>query len=208
MQLSIVISHYNENLEWVKLLQKPHISLNIFHKGNDQNFQQKIPNIGREAHTYLTYIIKEYNNLCNYKYIIFLQGYCIDHCPQIIEQILNLPNHTTLLQYKDVLLPYNTNELLYNDRNGLPHMYPHINVGAESDRLFKIKNEVFPFVPGAQLFVPNQNILNRSLTFYNNCLQADWNYHPWNVPTDGAPMACIYERLWLSIFDKDIEANF
>lgn len=92
----IIISRFNENLDWlIKLIyiyswiQK----IIIFNKGND-NLSDiikdchkihiiKSPNLGREGHTYLSYIIDNYNNLP--EYIWFSQADPYDHSPDFID---------------------------------------------------------------------------------------------------------------------------
>ena len=205
MKSAVVVAHYNENLNWLEQIKDFNSNIYVYAKGNGLKFYKKLPNIGREAHTYLTFLVEEYNKLTSYEYIIFLQGSPSGHSINIEQKIFNISTHSLFLNYNNILLPYNSEELLYNDRNGQPHMFPPVDVGSESDRLFQDKIDRFPFVPGAQMFVPVENILCRTQSFFRHCLQANWNYEPNNQLTDGGPMACIYERLWLSIFDKNIK---
>jgi hypothetical protein len=80
--VDIVVARYNENLEWLS----PYSTIcKIYNKGKDDtrdNFNtiEKIPNIGREAHTYLYHIIKNYDNLA--KITLFTQGNISDHIPK------------------------------------------------------------------------------------------------------------------------------
>ena len=77
MSFNIIIAHYNENLEWTKNL--PPDNVIIYSKGNKPDVQFKIitlPNVGQEAHTYLTYIIDNYDSLPD---IIFFQQGSDDH---------------------------------------------------------------------------------------------------------------------------------
>ena len=64
----MVVARYNENLNWLEDF-KDDINFHIYNKGNDiieyQNI--KLPNIGREAHTYRTHIINNYDNLDEYE---------------------------------------------------------------------------------------------------------------------------------------------
>jgi len=66
MKTEIVVARYNENLSWLKKLPKD-IIITVYNKGNDDiNIPSiKLPNIGRESHTYLYHIIKNYNNLAD-----------------------------------------------------------------------------------------------------------------------------------------------
>ncbi len=80
----IVISHYKENLDWLR-----HVAeyCHVYDKGHDRslkpsfrvNHWEKLPNVGRESHTYLYHIIKNYENLA--AVTVFLQGQIVDHAP-------------------------------------------------------------------------------------------------------------------------------
>lgn len=74
----IVVAHYNEDLSWLK---DEVDACSIYSKGGDKNAPQyphhKLPNIGREGHTYLYHIIKRYDTLADVT--IFLQGRIDDH---------------------------------------------------------------------------------------------------------------------------------
>ena len=75
----IVVSRFDENLEWCK----PYASMCIvYNKGEPliNNCGLKIrhlPNVGRESHTYLNHIINNWDNLN--EYTLFLQGGSIGH---------------------------------------------------------------------------------------------------------------------------------
>lgn len=76
----MVISRYNEDLEWLKEEPFNKYPVIIYNKGTNDNFYKSpnikdiinIENVGREGHTYLYHIITNYNNLNNI--IIFLPG--------------------------------------------------------------------------------------------------------------------------------------
>ena len=74
----IVVAHYNEDLEWLTPFDKD--SLIIYSKGELSTvdcIQKVLPNVGREAHTYLTYILEYYDNLPDV--VFFTQGKITDH---------------------------------------------------------------------------------------------------------------------------------
>jgi hypothetical protein len=93
--LCIVIARYNENLNWIKLIKNKNIKIIIYNKGLDdihirgittKNIEIiKLPNIGRESHTYLYHIINNYNTLNDTT--IFCQGDTIFHSPKFIDLI-------------------------------------------------------------------------------------------------------------------------
>jgi hypothetical protein len=70
----IVVSRYNEDITW--LLPFKEITI-IYNKGDNHNLLNKfttiqLENVGRESHTYLYHIIKNYDNLADKT--IFFQG--------------------------------------------------------------------------------------------------------------------------------------
>ena len=74
-EYEFVVSQYNENLNWLaRMANHSH----IYHKGTEviPHFEyrqwDKLPNIGREGHTYLHHIINNYDYLANVT--VFLQG--------------------------------------------------------------------------------------------------------------------------------------
>lgn len=75
----IVIAHYNEDLNWIDQLNFEYINrVHIYSKGGNANRSHiKLPNIGRESHTYLFHIIDCYDNLS--ESVIFLQGNPFNH---------------------------------------------------------------------------------------------------------------------------------
>jgi len=79
--IEIVISRYNENLEWLKDAPFNKYPVVCYNKGINDNFYKPdnmkivtIKNVGRESHTYLYHIIHNYDTLA--KITIFLPGSC------------------------------------------------------------------------------------------------------------------------------------
>ncbi|XP_022083783.1 uncharacterized protein LOC110975530 isoform X3 [Acanthaster planci] len=75
LECEFVIAHYNEGLDWLRpFANRSH----VYHKGKEKAppFEvfkwERLPNVGREGHTYLYHIIQNYDNLSNLT--IFLQG--------------------------------------------------------------------------------------------------------------------------------------
>lgn len=78
IEYQIVVARYNEDIHYLSLFMNIMI---VYNKGNDNipfNFNSiKLPNIGRESHTYLYHIITNYDNLANRT--LFIQGKINDH---------------------------------------------------------------------------------------------------------------------------------
>jgi len=88
MKTEIVVARYNEDLSWLKNLPKS-IKITIYNKGNDDIEYSfiKLPNVGRESHTYLHHIINNYDKLADQT--IFCQGDSIFHSPGFLNLIKN-----------------------------------------------------------------------------------------------------------------------
>lgn len=76
----IVISRYNEDLNWLRNEPFNKYQYIVYNKGKNEDYYKsekfkyevKLKNVGRETHTYLTHIINNYINLDDYT--IFLPG--------------------------------------------------------------------------------------------------------------------------------------
>lgn len=71
MSFSIVISRYNENIDWTNQFS----NVVIYNKGNKMNgnfTEIALENVGREGHTFYKHIYENYHQLEDY--LLFLQG--------------------------------------------------------------------------------------------------------------------------------------
>lgn len=96
----IVISRFNENLEWINNLSINNYNITIYNKGQNNNFINhsnikkvvNLQNVGRESHTYLYHIINNYDNLADIT--VFSPGSCDDIYKNIkIKRLINLINN-------------------------------------------------------------------------------------------------------------------
>jgi hypothetical protein len=92
-KIEIIIARYNEDLDWLKKIPKE-FKITIYNKGQDdiENIPPnatiiKLPNIGRESHTYLYHIIENYDKLADKT--IFCQGDSIFHSPDFLKLLKN-----------------------------------------------------------------------------------------------------------------------
>lgn len=90
-KLLLVLARYNENVDWLRYTNIPHI---VYNKGSDDlhNWinQKKIDNIGYEEYAYLSYIVDNYDGLADR--IIFSQASPFEHSPDF----LHLLKYTSL----------------------------------------------------------------------------------------------------------------
>ena len=96
--IEIVISRYNEPLEWIKDSPFSNYNAIVYNKGPNEEFEKTpnikrivpLENVGREGHTHLYHIINNYDNLA--EITVFLPGSCNmqnkkDKAKKLIEKI-------------------------------------------------------------------------------------------------------------------------
>jgi hypothetical protein len=72
-EIDVVVAHYNEDLSWLSMIPEnvhvhiytkgPQLESTHGHIGGAHTTRQPLPNVGRESHTYLSHIVKNYDNL-------------------------------------------------------------------------------------------------------------------------------------------------
>ena len=167
--MEVVVAQYKEDIEWTRKLP---YKVTIYTKGD-----HLLPNIGREAHTYLYHIITRWDSLA--EHTAFVQGYPFDHAPGLLQDLAAAPREFRHLGPR-----------LSCDRGGWPH-HGGLNVGGIADAVGLVQTE-FPFSAGAQFVVSCERIHSRPLVFYHvlmSVLVTNLGEAPW-----------VYERLWESIF--------
>jgi hypothetical protein len=207
-KFEVVVARYNEDLNWL-FKEFPNDKVTIYNKGQDLNIKLpdnykiiKLPNIGRESHTYLYHIIHEYDNL-NDK-ILFLQGNPYDQ-PQTIFQPLSVykyrnPDSCTnitarcakdnLKNLNNYLQKVNWSKTKWKDTaldqgTMTEYLERHLHKDLHQKELNIIYNSQFAVKKGI--------IHNRNKKHYNNLLST--------VATP-EPIAGHYlERLWDVVFD-------
>lgn len=211
-QMTMVVARYNENMDWLKDLPWDYI---VFNKGEDDlpswiKNQVRLPNIGREAHTYLTYIIDNYDNLPDYT--ICVQGNPFEHTKKLTEKINNFDGSSDFFPLSDKTLP--------SDGSGGKH-HPGLKV-AESAGIFLNNMEFFESPMGAQFIVSKKAILFHSKMTYQKIVEsmikgqanperfitAHGKWYGKNCHRRRKNCEClnifsawVLERLWKTIFD-------
>lgn len=192
--MEIVISKYKENIDWISNIKGHKIT--IYNKGDFDKRYINLPNIGREAHTYLYHIIENYENLEDH--ICFLQGNPFDH--------LNVDISKLNMEIENKFKPLNF-EIICN-LDGYPN-HPRLELDKlVFDNFFIDKPNNIKFSPGAQFIVNKKSILNREKNFYiemmNQFHRNDINdyYHKVNK------MPWVMERVWYYIFNEKYRTKY
>lgn len=160
--MKIIIARYNEDISWIKYLNKEFKDILIYNKGLSLNIPNEImmENVGREGHTFYKYIYDHYDELDDYT--IFLQGNPFDHLPNTISIINNIIHYKK--QFKFKLL---SKKLLHCDLIQCKY-HPNLPLYKTYQYLFKTdkQNLSFLFGPGGQFIVHKSEILKHSKDFY------------------------------------------
>lgn len=195
----IIIAKYKENMAWTKgLINIPYIIYDKF----DKTSPHHLPNIptfpvhmfegikhaktptGRESHTYLYHIIKNYDNLADMN--IFLQGQ-----PQEIYTDARSPLRVLFeTDFEGIdFLPL-TGPLIIADKKAYP-----LHTGLPLERVFNRLfldpcPDYFAYGWGATFCVSKKYIHHKPLSFYEEMMQ---------IVYEEALSGYIYERLWPTI---------
>lgn len=210
--IDLVIARHSEDINW---LRDPRIQNNcrifLYNKGGDfdgpsVHHYGVLENTGRESHTYLTHIIKNYNNLTNKT--IFLQGDPFDHCDDnfydfinaVINQNFNfLPLCPALDDYK----PYKRQKLPFqNTITANPPEHKDLRM-RESFKAIMGENvkvpEEFFFTAGAQFACSKETLLIHSKSFYEKTL----NLHFQENFEEYKNLPFALERIWPYMFQHE-----
>jgi Protein of unknown function (DUF3431) len=194
----IVIARYEEDVSWAAGL--PAV---VYNKGTaiDASIQQlPLPNVGREAHTYLSHILRAWDELADVT--LFTQGN-LDHLPSGIQldDLLDSPN--------DVVVP----RLVRCREWGPDGRIVHFGIWKEKLAHGRMRAGRLPFVdwfrrhlnvdpeglgavayaPGAIFAVKRRCIHERPRTLYENLIETVSDH---NDPEE----AHYLERAWLYVF--------
>ena len=214
--VKIVVARYNETLEWLNEEPFNTYPVIVFNKGPNDNFNHSkmieqivtLDNVGRESHSYLYYIINNYDNLSDIT--IFLPGSTSSTVKKekAVNVINNLHNKHNVFactkqdnayekEYNFVIDDY----LSTNNDNKSINLDPSIQIsdirpfGKWYQTFFN--NTLIECLPYQSIFaVSKKTVLNRPKSFYELLLN-ELNKH--HNPEAGHYM----ERSWSSIFSSD-----
>jgi hypothetical protein len=179
MSIKIVIARYNENLDWTNNLE----NVIIYNKGNDdidlntiKHPIMKLPNVGREGHTYYQYIYDNYNNLDDYT--IFLQGNPFDHSPNLFKTIKDIE---LLIKQEKINFKNISEAIVSLTLEGCRYDYS-LPLKEVYRKIFINRAEIttsFQFGAGAQFIVSKETIQKHPKEFYLNIINIlNYNINP------------------------------
>jgi hypothetical protein len=218
-RIELVVSRYNEDLEWLKNKRFKYPTT-IYNKGNNDNFYKpkgcnikNLPNVGREGHTYLHHIIHNYNNLPDLT--IFLPGSSeIDHKMHRVNKIIKSINKNAISTFP-VDHHKNVKSYFYNfiiDEYGSTHIQnnnsnPENRLTPAPIRPFgkwyeaNFDKDVYYMGHAGIFAISNTHILQYKKEYYENLLkQLEVSSNP--------EVGHYFERAWVAVFGVTDNANF
>jgi hypothetical protein len=239
MKKELVIAKFKEDMTWINqdAVINSYDKIYIYDKSlpsqyfntcqspySDKVILNSLPNIGREAHTYLHHIIRNYDNLSDI--VTFVQGKPFDHCQNFIERIQKIEEelkHPTnykfiendsLIYYSSLFHEhthdyYSTCEFDGNIHQALPLKDSFMILFPDS-KLIPLR---FFYGGGAQFSMLKESILQHSKSFYLSAMNFAYygkkSIQNWcdsyNKKEISEP-AHVFERLWSLIFTNNLNA--
>jgi len=200
--LVFVIAKYKEDVSWLKKFPYKYF---LYNKDSvDFPNSIKLQNVGREAHTYLTYIIDNYNSLPHF--VGFLQGAPFDYSFFLAQRLDKFKG-----QGFHPLSPV----IKYNIDDEYEYKYMETVKGSTLKYFgLKIGIENFEFPFGAQFIVSRENLLKHSLEEYKYLLNKlseveDQEAGCTRFPAHKKPCPCLGEysawmlEIWWPILFED-----
>ena len=204
MNYSIVIAKYKENLDWNNNFRD--LSKFVIYDKSDKPIENSIQskNVGREAETYIRYIVDNYHNLP--EQIVFLQGNPFN---------ILLPKNVSVNNFEDYLIEKikkcTENDpilpIIYSNKyeKSLRYYNP---IKAQSEQLFQgyEYTEHLIFIKASQFVVHKSLILNKSLEFWKRILNLRWKNIPKRKSGRTNPNCCklpnawMFEYIWYTLF--------
>lgn len=203
----LVIARYNEDILWSRNFSKCTLTT-VYNKGkahpkglHETARSVQLPNVGREAHTFLHHIVRHYDHLATTT--IFFQGAINTR----VEQRLGPPER---YMRNGVDRFYGNNVRAMGRRNGYGWHLHSDSVRASGHTLGSFFANVLhrnlsqssPWVPGAYFSVGRNAVHRNSRRYYQRIMQ-NTNLSVHSAPEEGHFM----ERAWMSIFFANSHAR-
>ena len=215
MNKHIVIARYLEDVSWITAIKSEDIKISIYNKGNDglnimsDNVDMvSANNVGREAKTYLDFIVTNYKNLP--ERTVFTQGHPDDHVStEYIKEFINFLHSDDDFRYftSGILKIEKTDSPgIWKESGNLKHGY-WTNEHHENSSCIRDIISLFPksiesgweFGAGAIFGVSKKSILRNDVEFYLELI----HYLDSSENVLNPIEAHVLERMWKLIFNHN-----
>ena len=194
--LELVVASHLEDLSWLRRAPRE-FQVTIYDKGDGASGGVRLPNDGREAHTYLHHLCERRESLA--ALTVFVQGHPFDHAPDLHKRLREFAG-AGLSDSSFLWLGFVADT---DDSRGRRLFVPWSkNPGREEldldgfcQRLFGEPAPAhFRFFPGAQFAVTREAALARDSDFYRCALELSLTF---------PHAAHCFERCWDKVFGAD-----
>lgn len=195
-RVHIVVARYTENLDWLSHLSKMNVT--VYNKGPPIAGVPSVslPNVGREAHTYLFHIVHAYDSLP--EYTAFVQGHPFDHAPDIVPALTEFRGGARYTHLGAMIVAHEAT------CKGSAQ-YPKVPLRETYETMYQTPAPDTPveFVAGAQFVVHRDAILGHPRAFWERALA----YATRDPGRPDGP-AYAFERLWKHVFCNASQAQY
>ena len=194
--LELVVARHEEDLAWLKRVPKQ-FRITLYNKGDALPDSTPLPNIGREAHTYLHHLAGHHDDLADVT--VFVQGHPFDHAPDLHQRL------RALAEGRETVADFHWLGFLADtdDSRGRRLFVPwsknpdrvELRLDDFYQQLFRTPGpESYRFFVGAQFIVTREAARRRDRQFYDAALDLSVTF----------PLAphC-FERSWDRVFATD-----
>lgn len=217
--IDVVVSHYNEDLNWVNNLLNCNVHIYSKTLESHKNIIKQPFNLGNEASSYLEYIIDNYDCIPDWVYFChghndaYHQNYTNEFIINNVDSSKIKSGYLNINNYYNKIDDIKTETLLRFESTGDNKPYKII-LDAYNEFLYKYIQlpESFNSYACAQFFVNSELIKSNSLEFYKESL--DWFYSykadnldkRWHADTN-VYSSRLFEWIWHYIFTKNCNEN-
>jgi hypothetical protein len=197
--MDVVVARSKESLQWIdEMVAGTKVTrVFVYDKQEGGAHQQQmqhqhyepLPNVGREAHTFLHHIVKHYDDLADET--VFLQGYPFDHEPSLDRYSVLMEGRCKYATYA-TCEPVSVHPLYYDGSCRCKALFR--TVYPQDDDVTTVPDHLL-FSSGAQYIVKREGIRLHPRETYAKLLEksrTDERF-PWDM-----------ERLWLYVFSESL----
>lgn len=202
--VELVVSHYNGELDWIREVRSLFQRVTVYHKGPMPLHLEPdlgaevvpLPNVGREAHTYLTHVVRRYGDLAD-RTVFSQDGYADKLSPDAFRRICQ---GEALINHQTVDVPWEHSIVQYwPSYKGVPMHPTGLNQRAFFDR-YILRNagvEECAWLNGAYVTVRRDEIQRRPCATYERLLSETGLSEQVNPEA-----AYLMERAWYALWEK------
>lgn len=222
MAALVIVARYQEHMGWLSKLP-PQVGFHVLQKHALQpelptSSQTLLPNVGRESHSYLTYLrtlrglaaegqaaIGNEQAVSTPPLLVCTQGDPFDHNPSFLDELTHLAASAARGHCDDFTplgLWSGGERIIYCDASGAPHQSKLLPIARTWRVLFgptRLLPRWLGFTPGAIFAVSREALLRTPMALLDKALGPEGGLCELTDPINGH----VFERLWAYIFGDE-----